>query len=468
MPPIEEQLRVAQLLAPDLAEMIDARKGGDVRAALSELDDPEVADLLMELSPQQRVLAFRFLTKSHQSDVFAYLPPEQQETLLSELSNVELSAVLGEMAPDDRVELLAELPGAVASRLLALLKPEERRQTQYLLGYPEQSVGRLMTPDYLTARPEWTVRQTLDHLRRHGRDAETFSMVYVVDERGRLLDDLRIRQLLLAEPELSVRSLMDEQAVSLRATADREEAVRAMERYDRPALPVVSEEGVLVGIVTFDDVADVAQQEATEDMHKMAALRATDEPYRSASLAGLVRQRLPWLLLLFVGGTLTASAMARFGDALDRAAVLALFVPLIIASGGNSGSQASTLIIRSMALGELALSDWWRVLLRELTVGLVLGLCLGAIGLLRVSLWHHLGLSDYTAFADRVALVVAASLVGVVIWGTLMGAMLPFLLRRCRLDPATISAPFVATLVDVTGLIIYFTTALVVLRGTLL
>jgi magnesium transporter len=455
-------------LLPRLKEMLARQRTRDARAALIGLMDPEVADVIVGLEPQEKAVAFRILPKERAGNVFAYLAPEEQEALLHGMQGEQLAQLLDAMQPDDRAELFEELPGQVAAKLLALMRPEERKQTQTILGYAPESVGRLMTPDYITLRPGWTVHQALEYLRSVGKDAETLHTLYVVDDGGRLLDDVRLRQLVLADPAQSVESLMDRTVVPLRATADREEAVRVMERYDRPVLPVVDRDQVLVGIVTFDDVADVAEAEATEDIQKMGAVEALDEPYAKISLLRLVRKRGVWLSILFVGEMLTTSAMSHFQDEVQRAAVLAMFIPLIISSGGNSGSQASTLIIRALAVGEIRVKDWWRVFLREVACGCLLGLLLAAIGWTRIHVWQWLGWGTYTDQYQLVALTVAVALVGVVLWGSLMGSMLPFMLRAVRLDPAAISAPFVATCVDVTGLVIYFTVAFVILKGTLL
>jgi magnesium transporter len=371
------------------------------------------------------------------------------------------------MEPDDRTALLEELPAEVAQRLISLLTPGERSITQTILGYPEESVGRLMTPDYVRVRPEWTIAQAMDHIRRYGRDAETVNVIYVVDEQGRLIDDLRIRQFLLADPQQTVESIMDRKFVALSATDDREEAVRLMHHYDRVALPVVDTRGILVGIVTADDVADVAEEEATEDIQKMGGMEALDVPYMETGFLPLVRKRAGWLSVLFVGEMLTATAMGYFEHEIQRAVVLALFIPLIISSGGNSGSQACSLIIRAMAVREIGLAQWYRVMRRELASGLVLGAVLGTIALVRITMWPTRA-TLYGQHYVLIATAVSLSLIGVVTFGTIAGSMLPFILRRLGFDPATASAPFVATLVDVTGIVIYFCVAAVVLRGTLL
>ena len=347
------------------------------------------------------------------------------------------------------------------------LSPDERRVAQTLLGYPENSIGRLMTPDYLAVGPTTPVAVVIDNLRTHGRDSETFDVIYVVDTRGVLLDDLRLRELLLAPPAGTIDSLLDGKVASLNVSDDREAAIQMFHHHDRVALPVVDADGILIGIVTVDDALAVAQEEHTEDLHKFGGLEAVDTPYQSTPLLTLVWKRAGWLVVLFIGEMLTATAMGYFENEIARAVVLALFVPLIISSGGNSGSQAATLIIRAMALQEIALVDWWRVMRRELLSGLVLGAILGGIGFLRIAVWSAFS-PIYGEHWFLVATTVSLSLVGVVMWGTLSGSMLPFVLKAFGADPAASSAPFVATLVDVTGLVIYFTVASVILAGTLL
>jgi magnesium transporter len=371
------------------------------------------------------------------------------------------------MAPDDRTTFLEELPAAATQQLLTLLTPEERTTANTLLGYPEKSIGRLMTPDYIAVREQWTVQQVLDHVREHGQDSETLNVIYVVDDRGVLIDDIRIREFLLTSPASRVADLMDRRFVALSAADGQDEAVNVFRREDRTALPVTDSTGVLIGIVTIDDVLDVAERAATADLQRVGGSEALDEPYMKIAFARMIQKRAGWLTALFLGEMLTATAMGAFQREIERAVVLALFVPLIISSGGNSGSQASTLVIRALALGEVALKDWWRVMRREIGAGLALGGILATIGFLRITIWSAFS----TLYGEHwllVAVTVACSLVGVVLWGTLVGSLLPFLLRRLGFDPATSSAPFVATLVDVTGLVIYFSVGLVILHGSLL
>jgi magnesium transporter len=360
------------------------------------------------------------------------------------------------------------MPSAAARQLIRLLTPEERRVATALLGYPEGSVGRLMTPDFIAVYEDWTVQQVLDFVREHGQDSETLNVIYVVDDRGKLIDDLRIREILVRPLTTKVSEIRNDTFAALNVNDSQEAALNVFRKYDRVALPVVDSNGVLVGIVTSDDMLDVAEAEATEDIQKLGGMEALDEPYTTIPFVRMVKKRATWLIILFLGEMLTATAMQGYNSEIERAAILAMFLPLIISSGGNSGSQATTLVIRAMALGELRLRDWFRVVRKELLSGFSLGLILGAIGFFRITLWQYLHIFDYGKYHWLVALTVGSALVGVVLWGTLSGAMLPFLLRRCGLDPAASSAPFVATLVDVTGLVIYFNVALFILRGTLL
>ena len=452
---------------PNLDDLFRSRDFAALRDNLSRLTPQDLAMMIGEAAPHEQVILFRILPRKLAASTFEYLPFEKQRHLLSAMAQSETAAILNEMSPDDRTMLLEELPAEVTKELLAILPADERKVAASLLGYPENSIGRLMTPDYIAVQPEWTVRYVLDYIREHGADSETLSNIYVVDESGVLIDDLRIRVFLLAPLYKSVSDLMDHRFVALRATEDQEEAVAVFRRLDRTALPVTDTTGVLIGIVTVDDVLDVAEIEATEDIQKIGGMEALDEPYMQIAFTRMVRKRAGWLVILFLGEMLTATAMGYFEEEIRRAVILALFVPLIISSGGNSGSQAATLVIRALALGEVSLRDWWRVMRREILSGLALGSILGGIGFLRIAVWATF--TDlYGPHWFLVALTVAIALVGIVLWGTLTGSMLPLLLRRLGFDPAASSAPFVATLVDVTGLLIYFTVAAIVLRGTLL
>jgi len=453
-------------------QVLDAARRRDfatVRRLTAELEASDIANLMEEIdNPSDLALVFRCLPRNLATDVFEYLALPEQTKLVESLTNEEVSQVLETMADDDRTRFFEELPGEVTKRLLSLLSEEERKKALQLLGYPEGSVGRLMSPHYVRVKPHWTVRQVLAHVREHGKDSETLTMVYVVNDRGQLIDEIRMRAFLLAPLDTKVSDLMNYRFVALKATDSQEEAVNVFREADLPALPVTDSDGVLIGVVTSDDILDVAEAEATEDIQKFGGLEALDLPYVDTPLFTLIRKRAGWLVILFLGEMLTASAMGHFDQEIERAVVLALFVPLIISSGGNSGSQAATLVIRAMALKELTIKDWWYVMRREILSGFFLGIILGSIGVLRITLWQKLGLFDYTEHWPLVALTIFLSLIGIVMWGTLSGSMIPFVLKRLGLDPATSSAPFVATLVDVTGLVIYFSIAAIVLRGTLL
>ncbi len=425
------------------------------------------ADLLIQqpIADQVRFLVDR--PPRAAAAVFEYLPYTAQRAVAAAMPPAPLGALLNAMADDDRTRFLAALPEAERDRLLALLNDEERGEAARLLRYPADSVGRLMTPHYIAVHQGWTVREVLDYVRAHGRNSETLNVVYVIDDDGVLIDDFHIRELLVVPVETRIADIMDRRFVTLHATDDQRSAVQVFRREDRTALPVVDDEGRLIGIVTVDDVLDAAQDLATRELQRFGGSEALDEPYMEISLARMVKKRAGWLVFLFLGEMLTATAMGFFEQEIARAVVLALFVPLIISSGGNSGSQASTLVIRALAVGEVTLRDWWRVMRREIASGLALGSILGAIGFLRITLWSSFS-NLYGPHWLLVAVTVAFALVGVVLWGTLVGSLLPFALKRLGFDPATSSAPFVATLVDVTGLVIYFSVGLVVLRGSLL
>ena len=451
----------------DLEAFIEAREFNTLREELKNWPAGDLAELMEPLSAEKEAIVFRLLPREQAAEVFTYLSDERQEELLKAMAHEEVARILNAMDPDDRTSLLEELPANVIQHMLSLLSAEERLVASQLLGYEEDSVGRLMTPDFVRIRSNWTVERALQHIRRYGKDSETMSMIYVIDQDGRLIDDLRIRQFLLAAPETPISDIMDERFVSLKATDNREMAVEVFKDTDLIALPVVDKDNVLLGIVTVDDILDVAEEEATEDIQKIGGSEALDEPYMKIPIPKMVRKRATWLIILFLSEMLTATAMGRFENEIAKAVVLSIFVPLVISSGGNSGSQASTLIIRAMALGEVGLRDWWRVMRREILSGLALGGILGIIGFIRISTWA-LVFHSYGQYWLLLAFTVGLALIGIVLWGSLAGSMLPFLLRRIGLDPATSSAPFVATLVDVSGLIIYFTVAALILRGTLL
>lgn len=451
----------------DLKALVEARDFNTIREETKNWPPVDLAELMEPLSAEMEAVIFRLLPRDQAAGVFSYLSEERQKELLKAMAHEEVASIFNAMPPDDRTSIFEELPANAIQQVLNSLSTEERAVASQLLGYNENSVGRLMTPDFVRVRTEWTIAYALDHIRRYGKDSETMSSIYVIDEQNKLVDDLRIRQLLLASPTDLISDLMDYRFVALKATDKREKAVEEFKLSDLNALPVTDAEDTLIGIVTVDDILDVAEEEATEDIHKIGGSEALDEPYMKISIPKMVQKRATWLVILFISEMLTATAMGQFEHEIAKAVVLSIFVPLVISSGGNSGSQASTLIIRAMALGEVTLKDWWRVMRREILSGLSLGTILGVIGFVRITIWAK-AFNSYGEHWFLLALTVGCSLIGIVLWGSLSGSMLPFILRRIGLDPATSSAPFVATLVDVSGLIIYFSVAAVILKGTLL
>jgi magnesium transporter len=459
---------LGRLLSPTIQELIREKHWDALRDYLVTLDPADVADILIQVPDQDDAAIFRLLPRNHAGRVFAYLPPDHQEGLLRTLTHDQTREVLAGMTPDDQARLLEELPAEVTRRILETLSPQELKAARDLLGYPPESAGRYMTPRYVALRPDVTARDGLDFIRRTGREQETLAVLYVVDADARLVKEMRLGTLVLADPDARIADIPDRPLVSIPATADREEAVGLFRKYDRLALPVTDRDGHMLGIITADDILDVAEREATEDIQRAGGMEALDAPYLEVGFWQMMKKRGGWLSILFLGEMLTATAMSYFQGELEKAVVLAMFVPLIISSGGNSGSQASTLVVRSLALTELRLVDWWKVLARELRSGLALGTWLGLLGFLRVAVWHYARLYNYGEHHFLVGLTVWLALIGVVTFGSISGSMLPFVLRRVGFDPATSSAPFVATLVDVTGLVIYFTVAALILTGTVL
>jgi len=458
---------LSKLLQPEIESLIAERDLSTLKEVLQDWSPADLADLIFELPDHEQVIIFRLLSTELAADTFEHLDFDVQEQLLKAMGKGEVTAILNEMSPDDRTALLEELPSSAAKQLIHLLDAEERKTALTLLGYPENSVGRLMTPDYIAVKPEWTIEESLKYIRENGRDSETLNVVYVLDEKGKLVDDIKIREFILASPEKKVIDLMDESFVALNVNDDQEKSVDLFKKYDRVALPVIDNSGNLIGIVTVDDVLDVAEEEATEDIHKIAGVAALEEPFHTISILSMVRKRAIWLTILFVAQILTAVAMGFFENEISRAVVLSIFIPLVISSGGNSGSQAATLVIRAMAVGEINLSDWWLIMRREILSGLLLGGILGVIGFLQVAILANL-FHIISSYWFLIGITVLISLVGIVLWGTISGSMLPFILKKLGADPATSSAPLIATLCDVTGLVIYFTVAILVLSGTLL
>ncbi len=451
----------------ELESAITKRDFPKIRDLLTDWPALDVANLIGKFSAEDRALLFRCLPRLLATQIFEYLSLDKQQELLKGMASDEIAVILNAMAPDDRTVLFEELPGAATKQMLTLLSHEERAVANSLLGYPDGSVGRLMTPDYTCVRPEWSVQQVLDHIRQNGQDSETLNLIYVVDDRGILIDDLRMRVFLLAPLIYLVSDLMNTHFISLKATDTQASAVPVFRRSGLTALPVTDSDGMLIGIVTIDDVLDVAETVATEKIQKIGGSVALGEPYINISLRKMIQKRVGWIVVIFLGQMLTATAMGFFEAQIAQAVVLVLFIPLIISSGGNAGSQAATLVIRALSLGEVGVGQWWKIMKRELLIGITIGGILGGIGFMQIALWSFFT-PIYGPHWPLLGLTVGIALVGTVLWGTISGSMLPLVLQRLRVDPAVSSAPLVATLVDVTGLVIYFGVAIWILKGTLL
>lgn len=464
------ELPVAALIAPDILVLLD-ESPQTIATEVEEMHPADLADLA-ELLPEDRLAAFlSALPTARAADVLEYLD-EDVRTVLFETMPAEVAALLIEhMTPDDRADALDELDEERAEEILEEMDEDKAEETEQLLRYESDVAGGLMTTEYIALAETLTVEEALEEVRvaaRSGR-REAMYAVYTKDAQGRLSGVLSLRELLAAIPGTAVLDVAWTEVVRVPPTADREEVARAASDYDLIAVPVVSESGHLMGVVTVDDVIDAIHEEQTEDVQKLGGMEALDEPYMSIGFVDMIRKRVGWLSILFVGSLFTATAIGFFQDELSKAEILTVFIPLIISSGGNSGSQATSLIIRAMALGEIRPRDWWRVARREFLFGLTLGVLLGVLGFARVAVWEWLGWSAVSSpHPGLVALTIGGAVLGVVTFGSMVGSMLPFLLRRLGLDPASASAPFVATLVDVTGLMIYFSVALMVLSGTVL
>lgn len=459
---------ISHLLKPELDDLIEKKAWIAIKEALEEVHAVDIAELLDDLDPEIAVVIFRLLKKAKAADVFSHLKTGKGLELLEIFSKQQLSDVMNNLEPDERVALMEELPGDLTQRVLNSMDKDNIAQVRRLLGYPEESVGRLMTTNYVRVKKEWSVEKSFQHIRKFGRTAETVNVIYVVDETEKLIDDLRLNQLILADANTKISDIMDNSFEVLSAFDDQEAAVKMLSKYDRVALPVVDSDGILVGIVTVDDVIDVAEEETTEDMQLMAGMSALDKNYSETSTTEMVNKRVGWLVVLFLGQMFTVTAMAGFEDTLAAAAMLALFIPMIISSGGNSGSQAATLIIRSISTDDIKLGDWYRVFKKEFMSGLLLGSILGIMGTTIIGFWMFLRGEPVSTATALQALTVGSSLLGVVLFGNMSGSMLPFIMSRLGFDPAVTSAPFVATLVDVTGIIIYFTIAVTLLTGVVL
>lgn len=447
------------IIAEQTELLIEAGNITALRDYLDELNISDVENLIDEL-PEHAPLIIDTLSLNRAINVFRILDVPTQERIIDKLPVKKISEIINGLPPDDRTAFFGELKDQeFQHRLISMLSPADRKEVYTLLSYPEDSIGRLMTPDFLAISKDYTVEEALQYIRKNGKSSETIDVIYVLDEKGVLIDDLRIKELLISDPQTRIADLMDGRLIFLYAPDPIEEAIKIFKMNNRVALPVIDPKGILLGIVTIDDILWVADEEYSEDMQRMGGTSALDEPYLDLPVHKLIWKRAGWLIILFVGELLTASVMQYYEEQLAQMIVLAMFLPLMISSGGNSGSQASTLVIQAMATGEVKLKDWWRVFRREIISGLSLGIILGTIGFFRIYIWHLIFPNLYGEHWIMVGTTVSLALVGIVLWGSLIGSMLPFILRKCGADPATSSAPFVATIVDVTGLMIYLTIA---------
>lgn len=449
-------------LIPILEQTKNLIQVGNINRLGEHLDTLNISDVeeIIDEIPRDGALIINSMSIHRAVNVFRILDIPTQERIIKKLPQKRMIELINDLPVDDMTSLLAELKDKdLGRKLISLLSPEGKSDVATLLSYPEDSVGRLMTTDYLTINKDLTVDEALQHIRKHGGNSETIDVIYILDSNGVLLDDLRIRNLLVVDPSTKISDLMDDRLIFLNADDHQEDAIQVFKMNARVALPVIDQDRKLLGIVTIDDILWVADEEYMEDMQRFGGTEALDEPYLDLPVLKLIKKRAGWLIILFIGELATASVMQYYEAQLAKVIVLTTFLPLMIASGGNSGSQASTLIIQAMAMGEIKLSDWIRVFKREIFSGLGLGIILGLIGFLRIYVWHHISPDLYGDIWMYVALTVSLSLVGIVLWGSLVGSMLPFIMKRLGADPATSSAPFVATIVDVTGLILYLSVA---------
>ena len=439
-----------------------------ITAFLNNLNISDVVDIIIEY-PEHSTYIIQHMFIHRSVNVFKVLELNIQKEIINNLPAGKTAELLNELAPDDRTAFLEELPKAVIRELVKLLNNEERKITLSMLGYPEDSVGRLMTPDYVYVYSDNTITEAFEIVRKYAKNSETIDIIYVIDEKGGLVDDIRIKDLILADLNKIVSDISDGRFIALNAHDDQDMARQVFKKNNRVALPVIDDNKILLGIVTIDDILWVADEEFSEDIQKIGGTESFNESYLDIPLFKLIRKRVSWLVILFLGELLTANVMVSVENELAKAIVLSLFIPLILSSGGNSGSQASTLIIQAMTIGDIKIKNWFFILKREILSGLILGSILGFIGFCRVLVWHYfINAALIGPHYQSIALVVGFSLIGIVLFGTIVGSMLPIILKKLGADPAVSSAPFVATIVDVSGLIIYFSVANVFLTGKLL
>ena len=456
-----------------LKEFRDKILSGDLSALLhsgeeSNIHPSEVAKLFNELPQDVAIHAFEAFSPKKQVVVFKFLGFLLQKKVIKSIPKEKAMYILNKINSDDRLTFLNTLKAVERSVVLELLDEKQKKATHDMLGYPKESVARLVNTQFATISEDMKIAEANEHLRKNHVDSEAANVIYVTDEAGKLIDDIPVRRLVLNAPEKQIREIMDGYCVTLHIDDSIDEAITKFQEYDRTVLPVINEENLLLGVVTVDDVIDVQEQKNTREMQKFGGVESLEYPYVKTPFFSLISKRAGWLIILFLGEMLTATAMGHFEHEIAKAVMLSLFIPLIISSGGNTGSQAATLIIRAMAIKELSVRDWWYVMKREILSGLTLGIILGSIGFLRITAWQKIHWYDYGPNWFLLAITIFFSLIGIVLWGTICGSMIPIILKKFKQDPAASSAPFVATLVDVTGIVIYFSIAAIILKGTLL
>jgi len=437
----------------EILNLTNDKQWSKLRTMFTNWELPEIADLLLSVEDNRRVILFRALPRSLSADVFSYLTPDKQDELLGQLNSAETKRILADLDPDDRTALLEELPATATRRMMQYLNHEDLKEARQLLGYPDESVGRLMTPDYISVLPEHTVAQALEIIRTEGRDSETINRIYVCDHKGVLIDDFKLRSLILSAPTTIIKDITDGQFISLSAFDDREKAVQIMQKYDFIALPVVDSDGVLLGIVTVDDVMDVAELEVTEDIQKAASVEPLKMSYTRAGIWTLYRKRITWLVILVAMNLGSAAILASYEQELQSAIALIFFIPILLGTAGNTGAQSATIMLRALVTGDIDMQQWFKSFIKELGVGALLGITLGILGWL-LGFVHHGANKGY-----EIGIIVGVTMIGVVMVSNFVGMTLPFILARLKLDPAVASSPLITTIADVSGLLIYFNVA---------
>lgn len=451
----EEAKMLKELFKPEIIELIEKRQWKMLKEVISDWPPQDIADLIENLEDKDALIVFRLLPRHIASEVFSYLNPEKHESILAQLTNEQVKQIFLDLSPDDRTELFEELPSEVTQKILNLLPAEERREALKLLGYPEDSVGRLMTPDYISIKSDWLIKNAIDYIRNFGMDAETINMVYVVDDHNRLIDDIPIRKLILSKPDAKIQDIMDGEFISIVAMADQEEAVKLMKHYRLNVLPVVDGNGILLGIVTIDDMVDIMEEENTEDFTKVSGISPDNigpefiTDLLKLPIKKLYRSRVFWLMALLIMDLITGSIIQSFESLIAKYVVLVTFLPVLVDTAGNAGSQSATLTIRALALGTVKAADWVKLLLRELLISTFLGLTMG-IGISVMGIWRG---------GFNIARVVVVAMFLNVMVGSLVGIILPFIFVALKKDPATASTPLITTIADIVGTGIYLAIA---------